>query len=577
MRRLPNNVSRRLARIALLALLLGHGGAGLADERILSYHSDISIRADRSMVVAETIRVQAEGDRIRRGIFRDFPTSYRDHLGNRHVVDFDVLGIRRDGNPEPWFTESSLNGVRVYIGDRNRLLPPGEHEYRIEYRTDWQLGFFATHDELWWNVNGNGWGFPVDATSARIRLPQPVAPGDLAIEGWVGRLNSTETSVTTAIESGDTASIEATRTLLPGENLSFTLTWPKGLISPPTALQRAGRLLFNNRGLLVALLALAANLVYWLGVWSAYGRDPARGTIFPHYAPPDAVSPATARYLSRMAYDRKAFSAAIINLAVKGYIEINEDDGDYGLRRLDGGTAALAPGEAALLRELFATGDVLALEQANHARIRAAMRAHRSLLKRDNYRIHFSTNGIYVLPALAILGVGIILVLALNGITIAAVAVTIVNALLVPVFAFLMRAHTPAGRRLLDRIEGFRLYLDVAEKDELELRHPPEMTPALFEAFLPYALALDVEQRWAERFTASLSTEQAAAYRPFWYHGTWNAGHGGLGSIGASTAALTGAVTSSIAAAATPPGSSSGAGGGGFSGGGGGGGGGGGW
>jgi uncharacterized membrane protein len=278
-----------------------------------------------------------------------------------------------------------------------------------------------------------------------------------------------------------------------------------------------------------------------------------------------------------MGYDQKTFSAAIINLAVKSCLEIDEDDGDYTLRRLEAGKAPLAPGEAAVLRELFTTGNELALDNANHASLRAAMSAHKKALKRDNYRIRFSTNGVYVLPALAILGVSIIMILALNGISPLAVAITIVNVLAVPVFAYLMRAHTPAGRKLLDKIEGFKLYLNVAEKDELNLRNPPMITPELFEAFLPYALALGVEQRWAEQFNASLTPEQAARYQPVWYHGQWNSGSHFGGNIGATTAALTGAVTSSIAAAATPPGSSSGGGGGGFSGGGGGGGGGGGW
>jgi uncharacterized membrane protein len=159
-----------------------------------------------------------------------------------------------------------------------------------------------------------------------------------------------------------------------------------------------------------------------------------------------------------------------------------------------------------------------------------------------------------------------------------AVGIVIVNVLLVPIFAWLMRAHPPAGRRLLDQLEGFRLFLDVAEKDELNLKNPPAITPALFEAFLPYALALGVEQRWAERFNASLAPERASAYQPVWYHGHWDIRSGTPGAgIGAATAAVTGAVASSIAAAATPPGSSSGVGGGGFAGGGGGGGGGGGW
>jgi uncharacterized protein (TIGR04222 family) len=566
-----------LVTIAALAALAG-STTGLADERILDYFSDIDIHPDRSMTVVETIRVRAEGDQIRRGIYRDFPTIYRDNYGNRLVVDFEVLGVSRNGDPEPWFVNRRLNGARVYAGDANRRIESGEHEYRIEYRTDWQLGFFETHDELYWNVNGNGWSFPVDAIGARIRLPDAIGADNMTIEGWVGRRGSRETAVRTVLVDDATARIDATRILGPEENLSFVLTWPRGVIAPPTAGERFTRLLANNRGLLAALVTLVLSFCYWLGVWNAVGRDPARGTIFPHYEPPLKVSPATARYLMRMGYDQKAFSAATINLAVKGYLEIDEEDGDYSLRRTEGGSAPLAPGEAAVLQELFAAGDVLKLDNDNHVTVLSAMSAHKKSLKRDNYRIHFATNGLYVLPALAILILGILAILGMAAVTPLAIAVVLVTLVLIPVFAWLMRAHTPAGRRLLDRIEGFRLYLDVAERDELNLRNPPEITPTLFEAFLPYALALDVEQRWGERFDASLTPEQAASYRPVWYHGHWNVGHGGLGSsLGATTTAISGAIASSIVAAATPPGSSSGAGGGGFSGGGGGGGGGGGW
>jgi uncharacterized membrane protein YgcG len=561
--------------VLLAAIAAGLATATQADERILDYHSDIEIRADGSMNVTETIRVRAEGDQIRRGIYRDFPTVYRDRWRIRHVVDFDLIAIRRDGAPEPYFTDARPNGVRVYIGDANRTLPPGEYEYTIEYDTDWQLGLFQSHDELWWNVNGNDWGFPVDRISASITLPAPVGIDKLTIEGWVGAYRSQEQSVTTEITSGLSAGIAASRSLDAYEGLSFAMTWPKGIVAEPTPREFALRLLDNNRGILVALLGLAAGLFYWLYVWRAHGRDPERGTIFPHYEPPPGVSPASARHIRRMGYDQKAFSAAIINLAVKGYLEIDEDGGDYSLRRIEGSNdEPLAPGEAALMRELFVRGDLLSLENANHATLQAAMSAQKQLLKRDNDVIHFKTNGIYVLPAIVILAISFLLIIAVNGLSPVSIAISIMSLVLVPVFAFLMRAHTPAGRRLLDKIEGFRLYLDVAEKDALNRT----ITPEVFETFLPYALALDVEQRWGERFNASLSTEQAAAYQPTWYHGQWTTGRGGFGgNIGAATAAVTGAVAGSIAAAATPPGSSSGSGGGGFSGGGGGGGGGGGW
>jgi uncharacterized membrane protein len=142
-------------------------------------------------------------------------------------------------------------------------------------------------------------------------------------------------------------------------------------------------------------------------------------------------------------------------------------------------------------------------------------------------------------------------------------------------FYWLLRAPTERGRRLMDKLEGFKSYLEVAEKDELNLRNPPEKTPELFERYLPFALALGVEQAWAEKFAgvfARLEASGSASYHPAWYHGHFNP-H----AIGSFTSGVGASLTSAISSASTPPGSSSGSGGGGFSGGGGGGGGGGGW
>jgi uncharacterized membrane protein YgcG len=152
------------------------------------------------------------------------------------------------------------------------------------------------------------------------------------------------------------------------------------------------------------------------------------------------------------------------------------------------------------------------------------------------------------------------------------------------IFYHLMKAPTLAGRKILDQIEGFKLYLSVAEKDRLNLENPPERTPELFEKFLPYALALGVEQRWSEQFTQILATAtvgtRGASYSPGWYQGSsWT-----TFEAGAFATSLGSSFAGAIASAATAPGSSSGGsssggggGGGGSSGGGGGGGGGGGW
>lgn len=137
-----------------------------------------------------------------------------------------------------------------------------------------------------------------------------------------------------------------------------------------------------------------------------------------------------------------------------------------------------------------------------------------------------------------------------------------------------MKAPTRDGAKLLDRIDGFRWYLGVAEKQELDSRYKPESRPELFAAYLPYAVALDVENAWADRFADALTPMQMREAQPTWYHGTSDFSSAGLAGF---SSGLSSGLSSAISSASTSPGSSSGGGGGGSSGGGGGGGGGGGW
>jgi uncharacterized membrane protein len=145
------------------------------------------------------------------------------------------------------------------------------------------------------------------------------------------------------------------------------------------------------------------------------------------------------------------------------------------------------------------------------------------------------------------------------------------------VFYHLLKAPTLAGARIRDQVDGFRIFLDTAEKDRLERLNPPAVTPQVFEKFLPYAIALDCENSWSRKFeqeaAAAGMAPQQGGYVPIWYSGS---SFGRLGTAGFASA-LGASMAIAAASASTAPGSSSGSGGGGFSGGGGGGGGGGGW
>ncbi len=573
-----------LALLASLGLITLHSVQ--AQERILSFHSDIELARDGSVLVTETILVRAEGSNIRRGIYRDFPTRYRDGHGNRVVVDFELLDVQRDGRPEPSFTEAIGNGVRINTGDDSFLPVPADISFTIRYRTSRQLGFFADHDELYWNVTGNGWDFVIEQASAEVRLPEPIAPERLTLSAYTGLFGARGTAAQGESGQPGVANFSTTQPLMPREGLTIVVEFPKGVMVAPTPSERARWFLRDNSGALVGLLGVLVVLAFYLRRWWRFGRGPAAGTIIPRYDPPPGYSPAGLRYLRRGSHDSQGFAADVVDLAVRGLVIIHRDRVSRQTRwrlartEVDAPTDLPAP-QAALLSALFADGSEVELD-AKNASLLSRARSRQSRALGTRYHRHYVVhNGGTLLMGLVLSLVVFAIARSVHDggslvVVLLAVALVVINL----VFANAMRAPTAAGRRLLDHVEGLVLYLSVAERDELRsLRGPdgdgapPPLDARRYEALLPYAMALSVEEAWTNKFTAAVGVAAAASTAGgiAWYRG----GGARLSSLGEVSSQLGHSLGAQISASASPPGSSSGGGGGGSSGGGGGGGGGG--
>jgi uncharacterized membrane protein YgcG len=613
-------------------ILCGVAAASLAhaDERILSFDSTITVQRDGALEVRETIRVRAEGNRIRRGIYRDFPTVYPATDGRQIVVEFGFESATRDGDAETWRVESLGNGKRIYLGSAAVTLPRGEHTYEIIYRTDRQLGYFADHDELYWNVNGNGWDFAIDRVTARVILPPEIPPASIRLEAYTGPQGSTGRDYTATLENGVTPLFASTRAFGPREGLTIVARWPKGVIvpaapgtsvplnlatqSPDYSASRDGgqrrsrddhsytspaeaflrrELPRDNWPVLFGAAGFALIFLFYWRVWKRIGRDPPSKGIIPEYEGPKDVSPAAMRYLLRMGYDNECHAAAVLSLAVKGHLRIEQESGLLGFgkkytlhRESNAAAKPLAADEQELLQHLFAKGEELVLEQKNHAVIRGACERHEAALESAYSKGYFRLNGgwnfLGILLTLLAISVAMsqpgtmgwplyYLHAPLGWVTAALALATLIVA---GVFGWLLRAPTVKGLALMDGIRGFKMYLEVAEGEDLKriAGPPPKLTPALYESYLPAALALDVDQRWAEKFARVLEVE-APDYRPAWYSG----GAFNAANVTAFSSQLSSSLTSAISSSSTAPGSKSGGGGRGSSGGGGGGGGGGGW
>ncbi len=270
------------ALLALLAAFFVAASPAAAEETIESFRSDITVARDGTLHVAETIKVRAEGDQIKRGIYRDFPLTFEDADGKVHEVGFKLLSVTRDGKPEPHFTQSQGEYIRIYAGEESVFLERGRsYTYVFTYETDRQIRWFQDHAELYWNVTGNAWSFPIASALVRVTLPDKAAP--VRWIAYTGLYGARGTDWRGAVTDGVLA-VETTRTLGPGEGFTIAEEIPAGVVEPPSDLDNARYFLRDNRGAIIGGVGLVLVLGYYLVAWNAVGRDPKAGTIIPLFS-----------------------------------------------------------------------------------------------------------------------------------------------------------------------------------------------------------------------------------------------------------------------------------------------------
>ena len=431
---------------------------------------------------------------------------------------------------------------------------------------------------------------------------------------------------------------ETTRLLDRNEGLTISLTWPKGLVWEPTRIQKRNWWVRSNKGQLYALTGLLLVLLYYLGTWIFVGKDPTSGTIIPRYRMPDGLSAGEMRYLWRMAFDKKVFTAELLNLATFGYIEIEKESSNYKISSKNKAYDELSRKQTRILDILFEDGDTLSVNKSNYKTFQKAQKEFHKNLKSKHLKYHFYQNKkfffigvflsffslcfsawadsyegfalvLFISVWLSFWTVGtfalgfqlvslarsaiveksflsttgtILLSLAflpffageLVGIFVLYQGTSLIFVLVAVCFGVsgyffhrLIKQPTIRGQKIIDQVEGVRLYLGVAEEDRMRKVSDPDLSLELFEKFLPFAVALNVEQSWADRFAELLekaSQGNENGYSPSFYRGS------GFSDTSSFSSSLGSSFSSAISGASASP-SSSGSGGGGSSGGGGGG------
>ena len=582
-------------------------------DRIISFKSDIDIRKDGLLVVTEYIRIyngdgeqssmylqlNPNGDRIvsndiQRGITRDFPTLYATEQGLNATVPFEVVKVYRNGSPEKYNMVEHDNGVTIRIGSADEFIPEGVHLYMIQYETSSQIIFHEGKDELYWNVNGNGSVFTVDTVQCRITFPAGAKIFENAC--YTGAQGSSARDCSSKIVRDNSIEFITNKQLWPNEGLTIAASIQKGVLDPPSKVARYAMLARANWPIPVMLVVVLGLFGINFRNWRKHGKDPSKGTIIPQFDPPAGISPADAGFIYKQKYKPEQFSAALVDIAVrKGIRILIGEEGVIFKSKI----YSFVRGEKAGTVEGYVSRsygwsigalDNLTASKKYNSRIAdldSELDSHlNSQFRSDSAgykgkRGFFKWNsgaggwGFFFLGILAFAAILLskqIHTLTVGGIVGAIIALWIVMKI---VFYNIMPAYNEAGRKVLDHILGLRMYLATAEERRFDKLQPPEKNLELFEKFLPYAIALECQNEWADKFETILTEAiEGGNYQPSYYSGSsrnWSSMSSDLSS----------GLSYTISSASTEPSSSGSSGGGssggGFSGGGGGGGGVGGW
>jgi len=486
--------------------------------RVADFRDTIGVAKDGSIIVTERISLVFVGEW--HGIHRTIPVEYPGPRGTNYSLFLQVTAVTDGSGNKLKYESHTSNGYRdlkIYIPDAVDTSKTVQIEYAVPNPTR----FFDNYDEFYWNVTGNDWPVPIDHASAFVNFPDS-ASGSLRAQAFTGAYGSTQHEATAEVHGSDVA-FETTNPLPMRGGLTIDVYIPKEILSAPGAFTRLGWFLGSNPVVFLPFVTFGVMFMLW---WYK-GRDPDPGlSVAPMYEPPKDISPAEAGTLIDDTIHPRDITSTLIDLAVRGYIKIEEtvDKGilfhhkDYLFHLLKPREqwTDLAPHERVMLENVFAGG-------GTETRLSSLKNHFYTAIPviRDDIMSALRRKGMYLLDPESANGYSLFALVVILAPFAAAqftgykdffqsvgllIGALLVSAVIWWLFARQMTAKTMKGGRTRVAVLGFQEFIRRVDQDRLK-----RMPPDTFEKYLPYAMALGLENIWAQKFAGLIQNP------PQWY------------------------------------------------------------
>ncbi|GAC1633978.1 MAG: DUF2207 domain-containing protein [Candidatus Acidiferrum sp.] len=523
-----HKIMNRFLRSALIligALFFFARVAAARELHIEKFDEQVTVMENGTVDVTENITFRFTGSW--RGVYREIPVEYNTPQGMNYSLFLKVKSIR-DGDGQQLKYESSrerhYRKLKIYVPNAQDTTKT----IVIEYTVSDAMRFFEDHDEFYWNVTGDEWDMPIASATANITLP--VGATGIRTNVFTGAYRSTGKQAEAQVV-GNGVEVHTTAPLPYHEGLTVAVAFDKGIVHEPSSSERVSQFLQSNWPLILPIFAFFG--MFWL--WWTRGRDPRLRPIAAQYEPPDKLSPSEVGTLIDNSVDMRDITAGIVDLAVRGYLSIEEKDKSsmmgllhdkdyvFHLKKSYAEWNTLKPHERELLMGIFSggasAGEAIPLSNLHNQFYQNVPRIKNyvfdSLVEHGYYRRRpDSVRATYVAGGIVVgflsLWGAMPLATMLGMAPLPVIMAGILTAAIICIFGWFMPARTISGARTLEGVLGFEDFLANVESDRFNRMIK---TPEMFEKFLPFAMALGVEKNWSKAF------QNIYTQPPSWYQG----------------------------------------------------------
>ncbi len=485
------------------------------DERILEFTSDIVVNSDASIDIKETIQFRPSTTVLRHGLEWRIPYIYSLNAFKRATkLDINSVTYYPLLNPElktlNKYSRNDENGWAILrIGDADTYIN-GTYVYEIDYTLKYSgISYFDENDEVYLNVIGPGWNIPIENASANVQLPGEI----LELVCFTGPDGSQLQDCTMVKDTESSFTVKPNSTLNAYEGYTFAVKLPKGSIEDTTKQQILLGILAN----IGILLPIPVGIYLFGFLRKKYKNE--KLTVIPYYEPDKDMDSLFAATLLSPVYKPKNISAAIIELATKGYFKIREyEKKKFEFIKSDKNTDDLPVYLKKIVETIFGSGDVVQMnkltsfyETSTKAyTLCLASLKEQKIIDKNKHRMK---SGLNIVPVIIILFTVLCSSFFILTATIGWLIGIIISLTLLFIFGFSIDTKTSKGNEIYHKLLGLKLYINTAEKHRIEFHNDPQKYIGVFEKLLPYAMIFGLEKKWANEF------KDIYIQNPDWYEG----------------------------------------------------------